>query len=361
MQTPWLTAVVLALLSMSTVLAEPEPTKPQPAKTDLFGDELPAGALARFGTLRQRVPFNTSHTAFRPDQRTIRAFMLGTFYEWDASDGRLLGTRRFESRCDKDFYFTQDLSRYVGIEGKHVRLIETDTGKVLYEWLAEGVAIGAVSANGERYVAWVDGRGGIWQRGKDRPVSLRDDVPGQLDQAVFSADGKMLLLCTWEGIACWNADTGARLWYVRMKQPFARGLFSPDGKTLAIKLPQPEPSSRRYIQWWDAATGVRRPDMAVLDLGNHVKLLAFSPDGRWLAYCEDGVKFADVRTGAERYSVPADYTLGGAFSPDSRSFVTTPRPILQRWDFVKGKALWPDTTVNGNRPCAGHGAAVGCE
>ena len=150
----WMLLLGIATLSASSVLASPEPAKPSAAKTDLFGDELPTGAIGRLGTLRQRFG-EYRYLAFRPDLKSLRTIREGTIYDWDASDGRLVAAKRIDFKCETGRFFTHDLSMYAGVHGgDHVRLVETETGKVHAEWQVPGDGAGGIEAiaeNGQRF------------------------------------------------------------------------------------------------------------------------------------------------------------------------------------------------------------------
>src|SRR5947209_8521486 len=58
------------------------------ARADRYGDPLPAGALARAGTVRLRHPGWVTTVAFSPDARLIAALATdGTLRLWDRATG----------------------------------------------------------------------------------------------------------------------------------------------------------------------------------------------------------------------------------------------------------------------------------
>src|SRR5262249_34328357 len=90
--------IILTFLLLPTGLAEgAQPTEPkgdgQKPKTDLYGDLLPAGALARMGTARLRHG-RGSTVAFAADGKTLITFGGDrTLRFWDVATGRQVRER----------------------------------------------------------------------------------------------------------------------------------------------------------------------------------------------------------------------------------------------------------------------------
>ena len=59
-----------------------------PAPTDLLGDPLPDGALARLGSTRFLHENGVTHVSYSPDGRTLASFD-GALHLWDPATGRL--------------------------------------------------------------------------------------------------------------------------------------------------------------------------------------------------------------------------------------------------------------------------------
>src|SRR5438552_3669210 len=90
-----LTASVILFGLNEIARAEPPTPIPKPVRTDLYGDPLPQGAIARMGTLRFRNDRPITCVAFAPDGKTlVTASGIRTVRLWETASGKEL--RRFE-------------------------------------------------------------------------------------------------------------------------------------------------------------------------------------------------------------------------------------------------------------------------
>ena len=157
----------------SVPVALPEAPAPRPT-TDLYGDPLPPGAVARLGSLRLR-HYGLTDFFIRPDSRTARTVGRdGYLRTWDLATGR-----QTEAHA---------------LQGEHGKA----TGQ------PEPTSAGGMT----RY--------------------------RQEPQLLFSPDRRFLAAIFYTRVVIWDAATGRELRVLARSNMMQRGLFSPDGRTLAV-------------------------------------------------------------------------------------------------------------------------------
>ena len=126
----------------------------------------------------------------------------------------------------------------------------------------------------------------------------------------------------------WDLTTGKHI--ERRKSPNNRVLpnnhvtllaFTPDGKFLASG-----DHLEVAVTLWDAAS---RKEIRQLKRSGAVQALAFSPDGAFLVCVSDadskkknGIQFWDVKTGKIVHEMSAGYAWSVAFSPDGKTLAS---------------------------------------
>jgi WD40 repeat protein len=265
-------AGLLGLHAQEKPAASPinQPSPATPAVKDQFGDDLPAGASARMGTVRWRHGSAVVFVGFsKGDKEVITACQDGIFHVWDAV-----------------------------------------TGKELRHFSAPNAAIvNQVTNIGMRMI---------------RNQSA-------LARVALSADGMILASGGHDGtIHLWDVQNGKELRHLRASQLNGMsGLaFAPDGKTLASK------SQNNSIQLWNVADGkeLRQLNKQVANrayVTSQGNSLAYSGDGKLLASgsmeMEDNkwsssVKVFEVDTGKELTQVKGQQGVPGSlvFTSDKK-------------------------------------------
>jgi WD40 repeat protein len=322
-----LTLLCLVFALGSHPLARGEPpvegqAKPPAAerapRTDLQGDPLPEGALARLGTIRFRNAGEVIALAFSPDGKLLLAGG-GQGDEavslWDAATGmrrlRLPG---------------QDLVRAVAFAPDGKRF---------------AASFGVFHSPEDKYVC-------IWETATGKELH-RLDTGYNVRGLAFSPDGKTLLVNGEKRALLWEPERNAKR-ELEGQPGFGNiAAFSPDGRVVATGSNEYKDLNKLRdadypIRLWDAASG-----QLLHTLRGHedrLEVITFSPDGKLLASGSMGdkssVRLWDVATDKERLELPGRKGDAYAFffAADGRSLLAANSDgKLRAWELPSGKAL----------------------
>jgi WD40 repeat protein len=313
------------------------------SRVDRHGDPLPDGAIARLGTIRQRVV--ASQIAVSADGRTLITVAAGrALSRWDAVTGRMREHRLLFGKPARLFWLSPDGRLLAVNEGKSLAVFDTESGvrKCLLAVSALRVAFrrdGKMLATGEYEKS--RGRVRLWDlaSGKDR---LLAELPESVKVWVltFSPDGKRLFVAANDpSLCCWELDSGKQLWKNGLGADHLT--ISPDGCTLCS-----DTSSGQDLRLWDAGSGRRigggSTGKNVWSLGR----LALDSRTVFLTDHED-VMLWDVASGKVRRRL-AGAGSSFALAPDGKTLVSISGSLLRRWDVETGKPLYPDTSSHGH-------------
>jgi WD40 repeat protein len=334
------------------------------ARTDRYGDPLPPGALLRLGTVRLR--HQGRSFAFSPDGKRIASAGSDGFVRiWDAAtgrehrrldgfqhpvriayspDGKLLAVKDF---AVKDFQGHTVIHLWDMTAGKRVHQLSGQK----WEQLAEMPGL-AFSSDG-KLLAVGEGDAGItlWGVATGDRVRRLDKCKGGHDAIVFLPDGKRLLVVNrddamtdHDGVRLWDTQ-GRQLRKFEVKLPNPSALaVSPDGKTLVFGDSRLVPKQKwlaGLLSVWDIATGKERRRA---ETPGTIAGIALSPDGKTVAYAQDGTSVVQVRDMESwkekpRIEVPEGNARDLAFSPDGKTLAARVEDSLQLWDVATGKPL----------------------
>jgi WD40 repeat protein len=326
---------------------------PAVVRTDRYGDPLPPRALLRLGTVRLR---NQGRSfAFSPDGKRIASACTDGFVRiLDVATGR--EHRRLSGfqypRCvvyspDGKLLAVKDFE-----DSTVIHLWDTTTSKRVRKWSSlkpeQPVELPglAFSPDGKFLAVGEDDAGiTLWNVATGDKVRRLDKCKGKHDAIVFLPDSKRLLVANHDGVVgLWDTH-GRQLRKFDTKLPKPSALVvSPDGKALVLGDSRAVPKQdwpAGLLSVWDIATGQERRRA---ETPSTVAGIALSPDGKTVAYAQDGVSVIQVRDMESwkekpRIEVPEGNARDLAFSPDGKTLAARVEHSLQLWDVATGKPL----------------------
>ncbi len=338
--------VLLGAGAAGVGMAQAPPDKKAAAPADLYGDALPPGFIARFGTVQRRC--GAASLAISPDGKTLITAEQGIVREWDAATGAAGAVHRLPGPAPVQTFLSSD-GKTVAVRGADgLTLWDAAKGERLAKLPFDEVCMitQAVFAPDGRTLATAEyaGAGGpirLWNvaDGKGRLLAKHG---GAVTALAFAPDGKRIAASSAQNgmLLCWDAADGKEVW--RTKAATYQLAFATDGRTLVSA----DDSSDAPLHLWDAATGlpVQRGRLPAGRVGS----IWFGPDGNTLAISTtDGVLLWDLKAGKEqRRLTGANGPL--LFSPDGKTLTGFVVQSLQRWDLASGKALYPDARPQGH-------------
>lgn len=345
---------------------QPKDGKQETVRTDLYGDPLPAGAVARLGTVRFRHGgFGAHGLTFLPDGKTlVAANEEGSIWFWEATTGKLLRTFDTRPLTIRAFALSPDgkqiaVAGFLPVEGNRpmtgvVRLLEASSGKEVRTLPRDFGDVGhgtlAFTPDGRLLVSI--GENGILRIAElaSGVVILQQRFPGDiLANLALSPDGSVLAVASGPNtrkLYLWKWQAGEEPRELQVNDFVARWLaFSPNSKILAAAS-----DSESTIRLWDVESGrplskLKPPGTDNIWLG-WLGDLVFSADGRVLAsagrhHNERGmIHFWEPVSGRYLGQLEADIDLSRpAISADSRLIAAGAGSGVRVWDLASRKEL----------------------
>lgn len=362
MRWQWATVLVLMLnlIAAEAGLVAQQPAakirKPEETKTrtDLYGDPLPEGVIARLGTVRRRSVW--ARIGLSADGKTIVTVTRGRQVKyWDAGTGTLRRVHELPIPLADETYLSSD-GRLLAVRVPDpvgcMDVWDIAAGKRLHQ--VSGGYRAAFSPDNKTLAVSEPGGAGksdvlLWDMASGEKRELKG-LARTPDNFAFSPDSKLLAASDGRQIICWNVAKGEQLW--QAKSAFNSSLaFTSDGRTVIAS-----PGSREKL-WhaWDAATGKPSEGLKLPEGFNYAQFAA-APDGRTLLFAQgryvkgaDGrIRVWDLRAGKLLHTLTAEGPQIGPIFPDGKSFLSNDG-ALQRWDLATGRPMFPDTDAMGHR------------
>ena len=279
---------------------------------------------------------------------------------WDLAAGRELQTLAGQLLAD-DLAFTPDGKLLVSGSsggGAALGIWDVASGKLLRTVQGATQSV-ALSADGRWLAANPKGNLEIWDTKTWMRATPSPPAGVNVWWLGFASSQLPLADLSAAGVRWWQIGAGAEarsLWGATF--PAA---LSPDGKTLATAALRQPPLSiydRPNVGVWDVATGRLLQTFTAHEVG--VSIVAFSPDGKWLATAgqesrldprnvgaslaamQHSIKIWDTATWQLRASLPFVGMGGGGlgkFSPDGRVLAVTMPNGVALYDVPQGRAI----------------------
>jgi RNA polymerase sigma factor (sigma-70 family) len=301
-------------------VAEKLPQQRPGPRTDLYGDVLPEGAVARLGTLRFNHGDGLSNLLFTPDGKTIISFGGEMLRFWDAASGKELGQYPWAKACG---YYDLALSS----DGKTLVFLDQIPGDILRVW-------------------------DLAQRKEVRSVQLpvkRGSLVTFFYRNALSPDGKLAVAHTQANVHLFDVETAKELCKLPRKGDEIRAaIFAGNDRVVTA-------DKKQTIEVWEARTAKLVRQFAH---GAPVEVLRASADGRRLAALEhdwidgyqlgekDAIHVWDLATGTKKHRLEAAANrkfLNLQFAPDGKSLLTwkigPDGRELSVWDTETGERL----------------------
>jgi RNA polymerase sigma factor (sigma-70 family) len=326
-----------------------DPPKDKKLAQDDKGEALPAGALARLGSLKDRPSGEFTSVAITPDGKMLAAAgPANPPTIWDLATGRQVRRLNTQKGTTHALAISPDARRLATATGDEKGLIDLwdlATGKQIARIQAQWGAIRslAFSPDGKLFLSG----------GDDKIVDLYDAASGKkilraaghraaIVSVAFSPDGKTAASGSLDGtVRLMDPFMGQVRLVLKPKAPVHAIAFSADGRTVAVA--GGEPGKAGEVKLLDATTGKQ-----VLQLPGQqgtAMSVAFTRDGSRLA-----VGHADGKI--HLWGLPKGKAIrvleghqGGvqslAFTPDGSNLVSGGKDnLLRLWEVETGKELY---------------------
>ncbi|CEF49278.1 unnamed protein product [uncultured bacterium] len=336
------------------------------ARDERVGDPLPAGALARMGSVRFWSGSTVQSVAFAPDGKTLASGNAdGAVRLWEANTGKEKAVLKGYSNAVMAVAFSPD-GKWLATRGggpvfqdNSIRLWEVSTGKEVRcfggfkggflpshngstAWAFRVVFSpdGAVLASGAGDIADREHLLRLWDVGTGKELRRCQGHQQPVRCFAFAPAGKTLASGSGDQtVRLWDVATGKERQQLRGHQGMVNALaYSLDGKALASG------GEDRVLCLWDAASG---KELQRLKVAGPVKSVVFAED-QTLAWGDDqgAIHLVDLKTGREVRRLERHlYGVSDLCrSPDGKVLASVGNGLdfaVHLWDLGTGQQLSP--------------------
>ncbi|BBM86344.1 hypothetical protein UABAM_04730 [Candidatus Uabimicrobium amorphum] len=307
--------------------------------------------------------YSVLSVAFSPDGKILASGSDATVRLWDVATGKEIHKITGHTNRVNSVAFSPDGKILAsGSDDATVRLWDVATGKEIHKITGHTYSVLSVafSPDGKTLASGSeDNTVRLWDVATGKLITKITGHANDVNSVAFSPDGKTLASasggyniqtrkykdCT---VRLWDVTSGKEITTITAHTyPVLSVAFSPDGKTLAsasggCNTPGLGGPGGGSVRLWDVATG--KEITKITGHTNHVKSVAFSPDGKTLASGSDDktVRLWDVATGKKIHKITGhtNRVNSVAFSPNSKTLASgSDDKTVRLWDVTSGKQI----------------------
>ncbi|MEP6951136.1 MAG: WD40 repeat domain-containing protein [Ginsengibacter sp.] len=241
---------------------------------------------------------------------------------WDVSTGKEMGSLQLENTVNYAVFNPDGTKMLTASDDSTARIWDVTTTKQMDSLKLDGKVYRVMfSFDGKRMLTASDRFIRVWDIAS-KPSVLIDSFsyPADITSAVFSADGKTILIASADSAAhILDAASGKEVISFKHENIVNDAVFSPGGNTILTACRD------RMARVWDVVTG--KQTGAVMEHDAEVNSAVFSPDGKWIvtAGWDSAAHLWNTATSKEIGIAKknAGALTGAVFSPDGRSILAS--------------------------------------